>query len=144
MLHRGGPRRVRNRCRPGGARRRGPQRPHVLAAIDGANGSAARGCRARVAGPLQHDGRDRGVWRGAARHYRKPLNQGIDHASLRYAITPVTCTRLPESVIEAPWPLSITIPASVIEMCAPAIFSVMPPLGPATSDISSERPPVVT
>ena len=67
VLQRGGSCRVGDRRRTGRARHRRAQRPHVLAPADGATGPAAGRRRSRVARPLQHDGRDRGVRRGAAR-----------------------------------------------------------------------------
>ena len=57
---------VGNRSGAGGARHRRPERPYVLAAVDGSAVPAAGRRGARLAGPLQYGFRDRAVRCGAA------------------------------------------------------------------------------
>ena len=70
VLQRRGRRFLGDRRGHGGARRRHPQRPHVLAAPDDAPRPDARRRRPRVVGALQHARRDRPVPRRARRGRR--------------------------------------------------------------------------
>src|SRR6516164_7101725 len=55
-----------------------------------------------------------------------------------YTRTPVMCTELPVSVIDAPRPLSIAMPASLTVMRAPVdVRRVMPPNGPGASEMTT-------
>src|SRR5262249_25505928 len=61
-----------------------------------------------------------------------------------YTRTPVMCTVLPISVIDAPRPLSIMIQASLTVLCEPEdVRRVMPPNGPDASEMTSACRPGV-